>query len=277
MVKIVILGTMQDAGIPQLDCTCVNCRKIMEKGGSKYVSCIAVIGDHKAIIIDATPDLPNQYNYLKMQLGDLKIKMEGILLTHLHIGHYTGLIYVGRESANTRDFPVFLTAENFQFLKANKPFSYLFERKQIKENIFEPSTEILIDESFSVKPFLVPHRNEDGNTIGIEVLNKKNNSKAVYIPDIDYLPDSLFEKLKHANKVLFDGTFFEKTELMRQNEVPHPPISETIKIFGEQSPNKFYFIHLNHSNPVLNKESKEYKQLQSLHYIIPEEFQEIII
>ena len=55
---------------------------------------------------------------------------------------------------------------------------------------------------------------------------------------------------------------------MRQREVPHPPISETINIFGEQPENKFYFTHLNHSNPILHETSKEYLEIKKLGYNI---------
>ena len=269
MVKILILGTMQDAGIPQLDCLCVNCKRIRIIG-KKFVSCIAVIGDRKAVIIDATPDLPSQFNFLKEYLKD-KIGINGLLITHLHIGHYIGLPFFGRESANTKKFPIYLTKENFEFLQRNKPFSYLFERNELQQLIFNDGEEILLDNSTKIKPFSVPHRNEDGNTVGLEIINRINNKKAIYISDIDYLSDEVVKQLLSADKVLLDGTFFTKSEIMRQQDVPHPPISETIDRFGQQTEKKFYFIHLNHSNPLVDKTSKEYSLITEMNYQVANE------
>lgn len=271
MAKIVILGTIQDAGIPQLNCSCINCTEVIEKKLQKYVSSIAIIGDNKALIIDATPDLPKQYNLLKNFLNKTKITIHSLLVTHLHIGHYTGLIYFGRESSSTNKFPIYLTKQNSKFLKANKPYSYLFERNELQEKTIEPGKPLIIDDSLTIIPFLVPHRNEDGNTIGIEIVNSKNTKRAVYIPDIDYLPDNIKDKINLADKVLLDGTFYEKSDIMRQKEVPHPPIKETVKIFGKQPENKFYFIHINHSNPVLNQTSVQYKEVTNMNYKISEE------
>ena len=267
MVKIVILGTTQDGGIPHLDCSCSTCKTALEKGERKNVSSIGIIGSEKTLLVDATPDLPIQFNLFKKHVGRDNLNINGILVTHLHIGHYTGLIYFGRESAKSNLFPLYGTAENLGFLKQNKPFSYLFERKEIQGNIIKPREDLQLDQSVTIIPFEVPHRNEDGNTIGLEIINTQNGKKLIYLPDIDYLTEDIIVKIKNADKVVLDGTFYKKNELMRQREIPHPPIIETVKLFGEQQPeSKFYFTHLNHSNPVLKEQSKEYQEIKKLHY-----------
>lgn len=266
MVRIVILGIAQDGGIPHFTCNCKNCLHFSESKNFRFVSSIGILGKTKSLMIDATPDLPKQFNLFREHLEKDNYKLNGLLVTHMHIGHYTGLIYFGRESASTNKFPLYTTKENFEFLKTNKPFSYLFEREQLQENTISPEEEWFLDDSVSIIPFLVPHRNEDGNTIGIEIINKETNKKAIYITDVDYLTDELQKRIDKADKVILDGTFFTKTELMIFRKVPHPPITDTMNIFGKQPENRFYFTHLNHSNPALEESSKEYQEIKNLGY-----------
>ena len=266
MVKIIILGTVQDGGIPHFTCNCNNCSHFNETKNFRFVSSIGILGKTKSLMIDATPDLPKQFNLFRKHLEKDNYKFNGVLITHIHIGHYTGQIYIGRESASTNNFPLFTTKENLQFLKTNKPFSYLFEREQLQENTILPEEEWCLEDSIFIIPFLVPHRNEDGNTIGIEIINKKTNKKAIYITDVDFLTEDLQKRIEKADKVILDGTFFTKTELKGYKNVPHPAIHETITLYGKQLENRFYFTHLNHSNPALDLSSREYKEIKNMGY-----------
>ena len=48
------------------------------------------------------------------------------------------------------------------------------------------------------------------------------------------------------------------------SEIPHPFIIESLKLFNpldESEKNKIYFIHLNHTNPLLNSDSSEYNRV----------------
>ena len=48
------------------------------------------------------------------------------------------------------------------------------------------------------------------------------------------------------------------------SEIPHPFIIESLELFNNLEnidKAKVYFIHLNHTNPVLNKNSEEYKRV----------------
>lgn len=271
MAKIVILGTIQDGGIPHLNCICKNCLDIQNTKTKKYVSCIGILGKTNSLIIDATPDLPKQINLMNRHLERENLELNGLLLTHLHIGHYTGLIYFGRESASTKLFPIYATKENLSFLKSNKPFSYLFERQELEERVIKQDEEFKFDDSLSIIPFYVPHRNEDGNTVGLEIRNKITNKKVIYITDTDYLTNEIIQRITMADIVILDGTFYKQTEIMRQKLVPHPPILETMKLLGNQHKEKFYFTHINHSNPVLDKSCEEFIEVQKRGYNICEE------
>ena len=107
---VVVLGTGQDAGVPQMGCDTPFCRKAWKDSSLRQmVSSIALVDpDTKGRwIFDATPDLPEQFEFLKQTTADRSNNINGIFLTHTHIGHYTGLMYLGRESMGAKDVPVF--------------------------------------------------------------------------------------------------------------------------------------------------------------------------
>lgn len=76
---------------------------------------------------------------------------------------------------------------------------------------------------------------------------------------------NLGQIVKENNYVFIDGTFYKDGEINRpMSEVPHPFVSESVDILKDlpqSEKNKVYFIHLNHTNPLLQKNSEEYKSL----------------
>lgn len=257
--SIKILGIAQDGGVPQFACDCNNCEQFEYR-----VTSIAIISD-KTMLVDATPDITSQVRMLGSQI-------DSILITHLHIGHYIGLLQLGKEVASTSNFPVYTTPKVARFLRENKPFSYLVKRGQIKFIVMEVDNAITLGD-LKIIPFEVPHRNEDGNTIGLEIQGAK---KAIYIPDIDYLSQEIIEKIQSADLVFLDATFYSKSEINRQENVPHPAIDEIMHIFGKPT-NQFNLIHLNHSNPALNPGSEEFQEVLNSGYHIAEEGRKYIL
>ena len=66
---------------------------------------------------------------------------------------------------------------------------------------------------------------------------------------------------------LLDGTFYKNGELPGRDmrEVPHPFVEESIQRFSSlpsTEKSKIVFIHFNHTNPLLKKESVEKKKVK---------------
>jgi phosphoribosyl 1,2-cyclic phosphodiesterase len=107
---VLVLGVAQDAGVPQMGCEtpfCVRARQDAKL--RRMVSSIAVVDPDSGSrwIFDATPDLPEQFEMLKSITGDRSNRIDGIFLTHAHIGHYTGLMYLELlAEARTAGLPV---------------------------------------------------------------------------------------------------------------------------------------------------------------------------
>src|SRR5947207_5347972 len=251
---VIVLGVAQDAGIPQIGCDSPFClRAWRDPSLRQTVSSIALVDpDSKSRwIFDATPDLPEQFQLLKDSTDNMSNALAGVFLTHAHIGHYTGLMYLGREAMNANRVPVYAMPRMKQMLEANAPWSQLVGLKNIEIRPIFDKTAVKLTEAITITPFLVPHRDEFSETVGFRIAS--GNKTLVFIPDIDKWQKwtaSLPELVKSADYLLLDGTFYADGEIARpMSEVPHPFVSETMELLKNLSPkdrSKDYFIHFNH-------------------------------
>lgn len=267
---VVVLGVGQDAGVPQMGCDSPYCRKAWKNQTLKQtVSSIALVDPdtRERWIFDATPDLPEQFESLKNTTYDRSNNITGIFLTHAHIGHYSGLMYLGRESMNTRDVKVFAMPRMKQMLEENAPWSLLVSIRNIAIQPLEDKTLVKLNSRLSVEPFLVPHRDEFSETVGYAITS--DTKRLVFIPDIDKWQNwstPLADVVKKATYLLIDGTFYADGEIERpMSEVPHPFVTETMKLLADlafRERSKVHFIHFNHSNPLVQGNKKNLRELR---------------
>lgn len=256
---VVVLGVGQDAGVPQMGCDSPFCRSAWnDRSLRRMVSSIALAdpATKGRWIFDATPDLPEQFETLKRLTGDRSNRLDGVFLTHAHIGHYTGLMYFGRESMSSKGIPVYAMPKMRQMLESNAPWSQLVELGNI---VFHPLTgggSVTIGDELSVEPFLVPHRDEFSETVGFRI--KSREKTLVFIPDIDKWEKwktPLADIVRSSDFLLLDGTFYADGEISRpMSEVPHPFVTETTALLRglpAAERRKVHFIHFNHSNPLV--------------------------
>ena len=88
-------------------------------------------------LIDATPDIREQLDALRDVRpgpGDRvdRAPLDGVLLTHAHLGHYTGLSFFGFEAVHTHDLPVYCSPSMAGYLRDNGPWSQLVELENIE-------------------------------------------------------------------------------------------------------------------------------------------------
>ena len=251
--RLVVLGTAQDGGLPHAGCDCLTCGTArLDPSHRRRVASVAVIGaSGRVLLVVATPDLPAQMAALAALVRRAR-PVDLLLLTHAHAGHYLGLAWLGREAMDVRALPARGTARMGAFLAGNRPWSHLLDRGQLA---FEPLVpgEALAFDGVSVTPFLVPHRAEDTDTVGLEVEGPR--ARIVYVPDADLFPDDLARRIRAASLSLVDGTFFHRAELPRAaTEVPHPFVEESVvRLAGAEGP--VWFTHLNHTNPLLHPDA----------------------
>lgn len=269
---VLVLGTAQDAGAPQMGCMSAFCDKAWkDPRKQKKVSSIALVDPDsgKRWIFDATPDLPAQLQTLKEHTKDFSNNIDGIFLTHAHIGHYTGLMYLGRESINAGMIPVYAMPRMRNMLESNAPWSQLVSLNNIEIRSLRSDRPVALSVGISVRAFEVPHRDEFSETVGFKI--ESGSKSLIFLPDIDKWSkwDKKLEDLVAENDyLLVDGTFYADGEIPRPiSEVPHPFVSETVELLKSLSPKqkaKVHFMHFNHSNPLIQGNEKKLKELTAL-------------
>lgn len=277
-IHLVVLGTTQDAGSPQVGCQKTCCRNLtIEEKARRKVSSLGIIDyDNKqAYILDASPDFVSQHDAL-LNLDPAISKLTGIFLTHAHIGHYTGLMHLGREAMGAKQIPVHAMPRMVDFLTNNGPWSQLVSLQNITLIGMQADSDIVLSSSLSITPFTVPHRDEFTETVGFEI--KGPNQTVIFIPDIDKWGKwdrDVVEYIQSVDMAFVDATFYDGNELPNRDmsKVPHPFVVESMQLFDSLPSDKkqnIYFIHLNHTNPLLDATSEEYSTAKVKGYQIAE-------
>lgn len=265
-VSLVVLGTMQDAGSPQAGCTKDCCKGLFGRDAhERRVVSLGLVDavNQKKYLFEATPDFTQQAKALKNYASFGKETPDGIFLTHAHIGHYMGLVYLGKESMNADTIPVYAMPRMRSFLELNGPWSQLVKNKNIALQAINDRQEISLGPGLTVTAFMVPHRDEFSETVGYTIRGPKK--KALFIPDIDKWEkwdSSIINAIAKVDYAFLDATFYDAAEINNRDisTIPHPFMIESMRLF-EQLPaaekKKIWFIHFNHTNPVIDKKNRQ--------------------
>lgn len=249
---VLVLGVAQDGGRPQLACERDCCRNIVDP---EPAASLAVFGKEDWVLVDATPDMPQQIS----MVGRMP---SAIVLTHAHIGHYLGLAHLGREVMGADHIPVWCSPRMAGFLRSHGPWSQLVELGNIVLKEFEGGFAFSPTPGVAITPFAVPHRDEFSDTFGFSI--SVRGTGVLYIPDIDSWDawGELVEVARLHDVALLDATFFDDSELPGRDmsEIPHPRVQETMELLAplvKSDGLRVWFTHLNHTNPLWDGDSAE--------------------
>lgn len=281
-VELVVLGVAQDGGIPQINVQDDPAWED-ESLGHRVVS-IGLINhaDGTRFMFEATPDFREQLHDLN-EIAGTEGAPDGIFLTHAHIGHYTGLMFLGFESMSAENVPVFVPPRMRDFLTTSGPWSQLVGYGNIRVAEFAPGprpydvqpgdpayADDTVDEMetqrLRVEPLHVPHRREFADTVGYRIEGPEMS--VVFIPDIDSWEEwaawgTRIEDIVMENDVVYvDATFYDDDELPGRDmsAIPHPRVTETMDMFQDYPDDirqRIRFIHYNHTNPIRFENSAE--------------------
>ena len=266
-----VLGIAQDAGYPQTNCYQAHCLRAWEdRGLVRMASSIAVVDERakSKFLFDATPDIREQLYQLHLTAPDNHYRLNGVFLTHAHMGHYTGLMHLGHEAAGTKNVPVYAMPRMRQYLTNNGPWDQLVRYKNIELMPLADGTPVRFSEDLVVTPFLVPHRDEYSETVGYRIDGPTKS--AVFIPDIDKWErwdTDIREIVRSVDYAIIDATFFADGELPGRDmsQIPHPYVAESMALFDEltdDEKSRVIFIHMNHTNPLLIDGSPEQAEVE---------------
>ncbi len=252
--RAICLGAAQDAGFPHLGCFGRCCEEARRSGRREPIAALAIECARGWWLVDATPDLPQQIH----AMGTMP---RGILLTHAHVGHYAGLMYLGREGMNAQRMPLHCSEKMAEFLRTNAPWDQLVRLGNVEIFPFQSGGEIRLDPAIEVRPLAVPHRNEYADTHAFAI------GGLLYVPDADRWEDLPGLAAPFSTLVL-DGTFFSGEDLPGRDmsEIPHPCVTDTLRLLEPVAERTVWFTHLNHTNPLWNPGSRASREVSRRGY-----------
>jgi pyrroloquinoline quinone biosynthesis protein B len=276
MVK--FLGTAQDGGFPQMACYCDNCRAARKnpKLARKVVS-LGVLNHKtgKSFMIEATPDAARQVEMI--QAVDPKFQrfegnpIDGILLTHADIGHYSGLVQFRPEVTTIRNLAVFCTKIMAGFLSENEPWRFMVQRNIITLMPVEFEQPVRLDDEISFRAIKIPH-DKHSDMAGFMI--RGPNRSLLFIPDIDQWEDRFLDIVASADYAVVDGTFYSE----RKGSKIHPLITESMAFFkdiAEAKKTSIIFIHFNHNSHLLSQDTSIRESIEAKGFYVADDGDEL--
>ncbi len=302
--KLRVIGTVQDGGLPHTACRCERCewtRAAPER--ARYVASLALIlpdadlaAPPKVFLVDCTPDLTEQLGLLGDTMrpaGQLsgpvdRSPIDGVFLTHAHIGHYLGLAHLGFEVVHTQGALTYCTPRMAEFLRTNGPWSQLVKFGNIEISELAPGATVEMEWGVRVTPIAVPHRDEFSDTVAFRFAGPERT--VLYMPDTEPFErwpeaygslERILDDPEHPVDVfLVDATFYSLDELPNRHvsAIGHPLVVDTMDRLQDRVRSgdlEVWFTHLNHSNPALLPDSEELAEILRRGFRVAREMHEI--
>jgi pyrroloquinoline quinone biosynthesis protein B len=263
--------------MPQAACACDRCiRARRDRTLARRVASLAIDFPRtdRTYLIDATPDLASQleeiHSFRRHAAGRVdRQPVDGVILTHAHIGHYLGLALFGFESLDSRNLPLYVSPRLAGYLRANGPWSQLVQLNNVAIREFEIGKPFPLEEGVTVTPIQVPHRDEFSDTMAF--LIKGPRRSLFYVPDTDTWDTwatPLPELLKEVDYALLDATFYSPDELPDRDirKIKHPLVTVSLDLLDslvKKGRLQVYFTHFNHSNPALDKDGAARRNIEA--------------
>jgi pyrroloquinoline quinone biosynthesis protein B len=292
----IVLGSAAGGGIPQWNCTCPVCR--LARAGDRRVkprtqTSIAVSGNRKDwVLLNASPDLRAQIEATPQlqPKGSARRKspIAAVVLTGGEIDQIAGLLHL-RER---QPFWLCGTKATLDLIAANPIFNALAAagRQAVKlETPFELPGDIEA-ELFAVPgkaPLYAEGENpeigiEGETTAGVEIHAK--GRRLVFIPSAASITPAMLKRVENADALFFDATLFRDDEMIRAKvgvktggRMGHTPISGpdgSLEKLSKAAERRIY-IHINNTNPIVVKGSREEKRVKAAGFEIAEDGMEI--
>ena len=286
--KIRVLGSAAGGGFPQWNCNCHNCQRIRNNtmhGKARTQSSIAVSTDNvNWLLFNTSPDIRSQldaFPAIQPKNGIRDTGIKAILLIDSQIDHTTGLLML-REG---KPLDVYCTEMVKQDLSSGFPiFNMLGDYCTINHHNIPhdgSSFEIpgindlrLYTQALKSKaPPYSPHRHDphDGDNIGVIIEQISTGKKVFYSPGLGEIESHVMAAMLAADCIMVDGTFWTDDEMVTQGishkkarEIGHLPQSGSggmIEVLNSIPTARKILIHINNTNPILDDDSAQRKQL----------------
>ena len=225
--KITFLGTGTSQGVPVIACDCAVC--LSEDPRDKRLrTSLLIEKDETTLLIDAGPDFRQQ------MLSEKVKKLDGIILTHEHKDHISGMDDVRAFNYRSQDAIDIFAEERVQ-KAVRREYSYVFAEYQypgIPKMRLNPVPEHGFEiNGISVIPLRVFHYRLP--VYGFRIGN------FAYITDANYIPEETKEKL-------FGVKYLVINALRKEKHISHFSLREAVDLIREISPKKAFITHISH-------------------------------
>jgi phosphoribosyl 1,2-cyclic phosphate phosphodiesterase len=245
-VNLIFLGTGGAWGVPELNCQCLICRDMRQRGERRRRTALLLCGSSN-LLVDCGPDIASQ-------LSDHCVsRMDALLLTHEHGDHYLGLdeLVSYKRSAPKGCFnpiSLFVTAKSWEVIGAR--FGYLEQMGVIKVYIVEPGQSYRVHE-FDVFPFKTHHGRFATGSVGylITVSGRKDGSfRLVYTSDFQGLPVPLPQPLFEPHYLIIQSFWLNEPAKNTPNHMSFQRAMEFIHLLRPQK--ETFLVHIGDGDPV---------------------------
>jgi pyrroloquinoline quinone biosynthesis protein B len=288
MLLAVVLGSAAGGGFPQWNSNAPACRRTRQGdlgANARTQAGLAVSANHKDwFVLNASPDLRLQIEatqHLHPREGLRSSPIAGVVLTGGDVDAIAGLLHL-RERHR---FNVYSPSRVLAILAANPIFEVLApDCVQRIELPLDKRIELSGSSGASglaVVAFAVPGKlplyletdgqdpglSEEGDTIGLEVIETATGKSLFFIPGCAAMTERLRHRLAGSTLVFFDGTLWRDDEMIalgvgsktgrRMGHMSMDGDDGSIAVFRDLDIGRRIFIHINNSNPALLEDSPE--------------------
>lgn len=302
--RIKILGSAAGGGFPQWNCGCVLCRGVRERrlNTSARTQCQVAIssGGEDWFLLNASPDLRAQIEGTK-ELHPRAVRhspIAGVVVTGGDLDQVLGLLLL-RELQPIR---IYATASVRQLLRDDNTFFKMLSQEPGQSlwtnitagapfTLASPagSNSALVCQPMGLRGGFPAYVGESRAStllasqaaLGLVIESNHGGGRLAYFPVVADLDADLTAALDSCDLLLFDGTFWTDKELIRiqggdrtARQMGHLPIfgpgGSLDRLSQLQRPRKI-FVHINNTNPILDKDSPEYQKVRNAGWEVAED------
>lgn len=300
-----LLGTGAGGGFPQWNCNCKNCTGLRQgtiKSSARTQSSITISGNGEDwVLFNASPDIRAQLEAFPPLQPARKVRDTGIcaiILCDAQIDHSTGLIIL-RE--HDQPWDVYCTAAVHEDLTSGYPLFNILEHfrgvnwhevKTDQKPFTIPKVDNLVFTAVPLRseaPPYSPHRHNTvpGDNVGFKVEDTSTGKNLFYAPGLGEVEPQVLDYMANADVILVDGTVWTNDEMSREgisdklaSEMGHLDQSSEKGMLSLIKPLKKprkILIHINNTNPILDEDSPERKELDAAGIEVSYDGMDIII
>ena len=300
--RVKILGSAAGGGFPQWNCGCSNCsrqrRGVLNAVSRSQIQVAITTDDQHWFLLNASPDLRTQIEATPelhpRSLRDTPI--EGVVLTTGDLDQVLGLLLmrelqpirihatdavrsiVQRENA----FFNMLSQNDGQsrWMRIDATRSFTLEANGAAPLLCRP---VSLGSGFPayVPPPLAQELPRSEAVLGLVIQQTGSKGRLGYFPACGKITPELISLLEECDLVLFDGTFWDDDELARAQpgarsarQMGHVPLGGsdgTLATLASLRRPRKILIHINNTNPILDRDSAEHRQVTESGWEIAED------